>query len=81
MEMAASPLLYKAKMGAYTGLWAGLAPELGLEMNGGCVMPWGRVHPAPRADLMMALKGEAEGGTGQAGEFVEWVEKQVKEFR
>ena len=79
-QMAFSPLLHKAKMGAYTELWAGLSPELTMEMNGSYVIPWGRVHPAPRKDLLDALKSEKEGGTGQAAKFREWCEKQTVEY-
>ncbi|KAL8826576.1 MAG: hypothetical protein Q9170_007350, partial [Blastenia crenularia] len=38
-----SPLIHKAKMGAYTELWAGLLPDLTLEANsGGFILLWGR---------------------------------------
>ena len=81
MRLASSPVLHKAKMGAYTELWAGLSPELTMESNGAYVIPWGRVHPSPRKDLLDALKdGEGEGGTGQASTFREWCEKQTIEY-
>jgi hypothetical protein len=48
MQLAVSPILYKAEIGAYTELWAGLSPKLTMEMNGGYVIPWGRIHPSPR---------------------------------
>ena len=41
----------------------------------------GRVHPSPRKDLIDALKSMQEGGTGQAGEFREWCEKQTADFK
>ena len=78
---AARPLLYPARMGAYTELWAGLAEEVGMESGGGYVVPWGRVHPGPRQDLVDAVRGRDEGGTGRAEEFAAWCEEQVKEFR
>lgn len=81
MLWAASPLLYDAKMGAYTELWAGLSEELTMERSGGAVVPWGRMHPAPRKDLVDACRSVEEGGTGQAGEFREWCERETKEFR
>jgi len=81
MRWGASPLLYKPIYGAYTELWTGLSPELTMADNGGLVIPWGRLHPAPRADLLEALKSEKDGGTGRAAEFREWCEEQVKEFR
>ena len=77
-----APLLYGAKMGAYTELWAGLSEGLGVEDGGQYVVPWGRVHPGPRPDLLAAMKGRGEdGGTGIAASFVEWCEKQTVEFR
>ena len=81
MRIAARPLLWDAKMGAYTELWAGLAEEVGMESGGGYVVPWGRVHPAPREDLLSALRGVREGGTGRAAEFWEWCEEKTKEYR
>ena len=78
---AVRPLLYPARMGAYTELWSGLAEELGMEASGGYVVPWGRMHPGPRQDLLEAVKGKDEGGAGRAEEFEAWCEEQVKEFR
>jgi hypothetical protein len=69
MQRAVSPLLCNAKIGAYTELWAGLSPELTIEMNGAYVIPWGRLHPSPRKDLLDALKSVEGGGTGLADEF------------
>lgn len=77
----ASPLLYTAKMGAYTELWSGLSEDLGIEDGGKYILPWGRVHPGPRPDLLAALKTEEEGGTGNAALFMEYCEKQTAEFR
>ncbi|TGO91502.1 hypothetical protein BPOR_0026g00260 [Botrytis porri] len=64
MYHAAWPLLYKAKMGAYTELWAGLSEGLNMGNYGACVIPWGRIHPGPREDLLLALKGSNEGESG-----------------
>lgn len=80
MKMAAYPLLYPARMGAYTELWAGLSEELTMENNGGYVVPWGRVHPGPRQDILDCLKGEEEGGNGKAKEFWEWCEGKTIDY-
>ena len=80
MAWLARPLLYPARMGVYTELWAGLAPELGMEANGGYVVPWGRLHPAPRPDLVEALKSRDDGGTGRAEEFRRWCEQRTEAF-
>jgi NAD(P)-dependent dehydrogenase (short-subunit alcohol dehydrogenase family) len=76
-----SPLLYHAKFGAYTELWAGLSPDLQPESSGGYIIPWGRLHPAPREDLQLALKTKVEGGTGQARAFWDWCHIHVEAFR
>jgi len=80
-QWVVSPFLYNAKMGAYTELWAGLSPEITMDANGCSVVPWGRVHPSPRKDLLEALKTVEEGGTGRAGEFRSWCEQQTAEFK
>ena len=77
-----SPLLYPPRFGAYTNLYCGLSPDLNLEEHsGGYVLPWGRVHPSPRKDILNALKSKEDGGTGQAQEFWEWCEKQIEAYR
>ena len=81
MRIAASPLLYDAKLGAYTELWAGLSPDITVKQNGSYIVPWGRLHPSPRKDLLEALRPKNEGGTGQAQEFRMWCEQQVAAYR
>lgn len=76
-----TPLLHRAKMGAYTELWAGLSADLGIEEGGKYVVPWGRLHPKPRPDLLAALKTQEDGGTGVAAQFLEYCEKQTAEFK
>ena len=76
-----SPLLYPAKMGAYTELWAGLSGDLGIEDGGKYVVPWGRLHPCPRPDLVAALTTQEDGGTGVAALFLEYCEKVTADYR
>ncbi|KAL8724378.1 MAG: hypothetical protein Q9181_006854 [Wetmoreana brouardii] len=80
MVIAAYPLLHNARQGAYTELWAGLSPELNLETNGAYVIPWGRPHPSPRRDIILALKSKQQGGTGLADEFWEWCGQQTAAY-
>ena len=80
MRLASAPLLYEARMGAYTELWAGLSEELSMKETGSYVLPWGRLQMSPRKDLVEALSSVEEGGTGQAKWFAEWCEQQVKEY-
>ncbi|TLD16914.1 uncharacterized protein PgNI_02332 [Pyricularia grisea] len=65
--------------GAYTELFAGLSPEVGLEKNGAWIQPWGRFEQI-REDLQKATKSESEGGSGIAQKFWEWTEKQVQQY-
>ncbi len=81
LVFATSPLLYPAKMGAYTELWAGLSADLGIQDGGKYVVPWGRLHPCPRPDLMAALTTRENGGTGVAARFLEYCEKLTADFR
>ena len=76
-----APLLYSAKMGAYTELWAGLSEDLGIGDGGKYVLPWGRLHPSPRLDLLAAMKSREDGGTGVAASFIGYCERQTAEFR
>ena len=68
-------------MGAYTELWAGLSEDLGIGDGGKYVLPWGRLHPSPRPELLAALKTEEDGGTGVAALFFEYCEKKTADFR
>jgi len=89
MRWVSAPLLYEARMGAYTELWAGLSDELWagfseemkMVRGGAYILPWGRIHLSPRSDLLDALKSVENGGTGRAQEFAEWCEKQVAQYR
>ncbi len=81
LGFATSPLLYPAKMGAYTELWAGLSGDLGIQDGGKYVVPWGRLHPCPRPDLIAALKSREDGGTGVAALFLEFCEKLTADFK
>ena len=77
-----APLLYSAKMGAYTELWAGMSEDLGIGDGGKYVLPWGRLHPNPRPDLLAVLKtGEDDERPGTAALFIEHCEKHTADFR
>ncbi|KAF2674991.1 NAD(P)-binding protein [Microthyrium microscopicum] len=75
------PMLWPPIYGAYTELWTGLSPELGMADQGAYIIPWGRKHPGQRKDLHLALKDKEEGGSGRAGEFYEWCEEMIKDYR
>ncbi|KAL1885818.1 hypothetical protein Plec18167_001314 [Paecilomyces lecythidis] len=75
-----APLLYPARYGAYTALWAAFSNELTLADGGKYVLPWGRLHPTPRKDLLAAMKTKEEGGSGVAAEFVRHCDKYVTDF-
>lgn len=75
-----SPLLYHSKFGAYTELWSGLSSELTIEDGGKYILPWGRLHPSPRSNLLAAMKSKDDGGTGVAEEFVCFCKKETAAF-
>ena len=74
-----APLLYAARMGAYTELWAGLSVDLTIEDGGKYIVPWGRLHPSPRPELVDSMK--TDGGSGVAADFMGFCEKETGPFR
>ena len=81
LGFVSSPLLYEARMGAYTELWAGLSDDLTIQDGGKYVIPWGRPYTNPRPDLLAAMKSKDEGGTGVAASFMAFCEKQTADFK
>ncbi|KAF4625235.1 hypothetical protein G7Y89_g12934 [Cudoniella acicularis] len=76
-------LLYDPKFGGYTELYAGLSPDITLENNGACVIPWGRLRPdeaCPRKDIIHAMTAEEDGGLGYGKKLWEWCELKWKPF-
>ena len=80
LRWLASWFMYDAIYGAYTELFAGLSSEVTAAENGAYVIPWGRLAPTLREDLVLAQKSKQEGGTGVAARFWDWCEEQVKEY-
>jgi NAD(P)-dependent dehydrogenase (short-subunit alcohol dehydrogenase family) len=70
-------VLYPARFGAYTELWA-LLGEVGIEASGSYVAPWGRVERMNREDLRTALEDGSESGVG--ARFLGWVERETEKF-
>lgn len=68
--------------GADTWLWMGFSDEVTLEdaAAGRYAMCDGRWHPGQRADLVSALRGVDEGGSGRASEVYKWCEDLVVKF-
>ncbi|RGP80007.1 hypothetical protein FLONG3_1778 [Fusarium longipes] len=73
-------LLHPAKYGAYSELWAGISTEIKLDDGGRYGVPWGKWHPGPRNDLLLALKTQSDGGSGIASEFWDWCNKETEKF-
>jgi len=71
--------LHKPIQGAYTELFAGLSPDIGIDQTGCWVIPWGRINPI-RSDIKASSLTPEEGGTGVGAKFWEWSEEQVKPF-
>ncbi|KAF7881283.1 hypothetical protein EAF00_011956 [Botryotinia globosa] len=61
-----------------------LASELAKEVEDGkqwsVRCSWGRIHPGPREDLLLALEDSDEGGSGTAKKFWDWCEGKTAEY-
>lgn len=77
--LAMKLFLHKPIQGAYTELFAGLSPDVGMDQTGCWIIPWGRINPL-RADIQASSLTEAEGGTGVGLRFWEWTEAQIKSY-
>ncbi|KAF7719829.1 Uncharacterized protein PECH_007785 [Penicillium ucsense] len=76
-----SPLLYPPIYGAYSELWAGTSPDLTMEDGGRPIIPWGRLHPKPREDLLKAMKPKEAGGTGDAELFLRYCDDSIEQYK
>lgn len=76
------PILRDVARGADTYLWMAFSEDVTAEdaAAGRYAMCDGRWHPGQRDDLVVALRGEEEGGSGRAREFFEWCERAIKPF-
>ncbi|ETS81130.1 hypothetical protein PFICI_06132 [Pestalotiopsis fici W106-1] len=82
MKLIAGTLTYPVMNGVYTQLYAGFSSEVTnekVDWTKEWIIPWGRVAPL-RADLLPATLPVSEGGNGNAQQFWEWSEQQVKDF-
>ncbi|KAI0377596.1 NAD(P)-binding protein [Hypomontagnella monticulosa] len=67
-------VLYKARYGAYTMLFAGFSPEINEGNNGAYIWPWGNIQPIARPDVLQAAS------EGKATKFWEWCEESWKQY-
>ncbi|OTA70762.1 NAD(P)-binding protein [Hypoxylon sp. EC38] len=76
------PTLRDPVYGAYTYMWMSFSKDVTMEeaKAGNYATCDGRWHPGQRADLLLAIKGKQEGGTGRSKEFFDWCEERVKDF-
>lgn len=71
-----SAILYPAKFGAYTELWAGWSPDVTIGKGISYVMPWGRDGtPLVRADIVQAIEND-----GIVEKFWEYCETETKAY-
>ncbi|KAF1357928.1 hypothetical protein EJ07DRAFT_180555 [Lizonia empirigonia] len=73
-ELLVSFITYPPVNGAYTELFAGLAPEVATIKQNEWVIPFGRISPLRRDLAEAGLEG------GKAGKFWAWSEEQVKAY-
>lgn len=75
-----SLVMWPARYGAYTELYAGLSPDLTLEKHvGAFIWPWGHVGYL-RPDIDDSLRSQDEGGSGKAAQLLTWCDREVKKF-
>lgn len=77
-------LLRETKLGAYTQLYAGLSPDIGLDNNGVYIIPYGRIQNDEdrwRQDIVKEMKGKEEGGQGGATRLWEWCEEKMMPYQ
>jgi hypothetical protein len=76
------PVVRGTAHGADKYLWMGISDSVTLEdaANGRYATCDGRWHPGQREDLLLALRGTEEGGSGRAAQFYEWCEQTTEEF-
>ncbi|KAI1098475.1 NAD(P)-binding protein [Jackrogersella minutella] len=76
------PTLRDPVYGAYTYSWMAFSDEVTMEdaQAGRYAMCDGRWHPGQREDLLLALKGEDEGGSGRSKQIFDWCDEKVKDF-
>lgn len=74
------PFLYATRSVTYAAIWSAFASDLKIGDEGEYVLPWGRIHPGPRDDLLRAMKGKEEGSTRDAAAFVQYCENQTAAF-
>jgi len=72
-------LLKPAIYGAYSELFAGFSPAITREKNGCYIAAWGSFGHLSD-DIAAGLESEAEGGSGKAKIFLDYCDRQVKEF-
>ncbi|KAI1313182.1 NAD(P)-binding protein [Xylaria venustula] len=66
-------VLYAARYGAYTMLFAGFSREVNESNNGAYIWPWGRIRPIARPDVLQAAND------GKATTFWKWCEDAWKD--
>ena len=75
-----SLVMWPARYGAYTELYAGLSPDLTIEKHvGAFIWPWGHVGYL-RPDIEDSLRSQEEGGSGKAAQVLTWCDREVKNF-
>ncbi|KAF7926706.1 uncharacterized protein EAE97_010215 [Botrytis byssoidea] len=68
-------IVYPPVYGAYTELWAAIAPEVTPEKSGAYIYPWGRFGSLPSG-----IESSITGESGISSKFVDWCGKETEAF-
>ncbi|KAK3689261.1 hypothetical protein B0T22DRAFT_169306 [Podospora appendiculata] len=82
LKLFAHAIVYPIINGVYTQLFAAFSPDVTIakaDWTKDWIIPWGRFAPL-RQDLHKATVSKEEGGNGNAHQFWEWNEEQVKDY-
>ncbi|CAJ2505082.1 Uu.00g124760.m01.CDS01 [Anthostomella pinea] len=81
LKLIAGAIVYPVINGVYTQLFAAFSPEVTTQVDWtkNWIIPFGRIA-AFRPDLTKATLPVEEGGNGNAQQFLEWHEQQVKDY-
>ncbi|TGO32229.1 hypothetical protein BHYA_0337g00010 [Botrytis hyacinthi] len=75
MQLQDKFIVYPPVFGAYTELWAAIAPDVTPDKSGAYIYPWGRFGSLPSG-----IESSITGESGISAKFVDWCGKETEAF-